>query len=369
MTPPRLRSGVSLFDDIDPSPNFDPRANSKRTKVEHGRTTVRLPPRNPPPLSPKKARERQVTLATCTNLTLLLPDDVMLLVMAYAHSSLLLILVDTHQVLLEASFDPKFAAVASLVCKRWRKLLSSDGFYRSVELLALTRSPALLPGHVPAFERLLARPQYRSVCNVSLRGIAPCSSLLRAMTQAFVALSCISFSGCTQLAAQPLLEVLPSAKSLRSLDFSSSSSSSRESSPLAPKWLLRILSAAPTLTSLDVQSCPEFTTESLKTLARVTRSSLTLLNISYTRAQVDSLSLFRALVHNTPEMREFYCCGVSLPCSSHSRDLDSGQQWAHLLTLSAGCQKNGHCLSPQVRILRRSEGSLTPPPPPTFISL
>ncbi len=257
----------------------------------------------------------------------------------------------------EAAFDPKFAATVSLVCKRWRALLNSDGFYRSIELLAVTRRTNVLPGSLPELERLLARPQYRNVCDISMRGITLSTPLLRAVTCAFSALSCISFCGCSQLSAQPLLETLPSLLSLRALDFSSSSSNSRDSSPLAPKWLALILQAAPALMSLDVQSCPEFTTESLKNLARVARSSLTLLNISYTSATLDSQSLFRLLVRNTPEMREFYCCGLSLPSRTHGHHPGSTERWAQLRTLSAACQKNYFCQSPQVLVVVCSQVS------------
>jgi len=87
---------------------------------------------------------------------------------------------------------------------------------------------------------------------------------------------------------------------------------------------------------------------------RVTRSSLTLLNISFTSATITP-PLLSLLVHNTPSMHAFYSCGRSLPhdCARAHEVL----QWPLLHTLSIGCQQrssdtlgiNGHSL--QVRVL------------------
>lgn len=303
-----------------------------------------------PALSPKKTRNAPCALPCGANLTLLLPDDVMLLVTTAAAVPPAATVSHAPQVLRGAAYDPKLAATVALVCRRWHELCSSDDFYRRVELLALAGS-AVRPSHAPMIEMLeqrLARPRYRSVCEVSLRAVALSQPLFHAISRALPGLSCISFSGCSALTAQPLIDVLPSLPSLRSLDFSSCSCTSRDASPVAPKWIALVMRAAPALTSLDVQSCLEFTTESLKNLATTTRSSLTLLNISYTSAKIHSPSLFRLLVCCTPELREFYCCGLSLPYLAHARARDGAERWSQLRTLSAGCQRNSHSFSDQV---------------------
>ena len=97
----------------------------------------------------------------------------------------------------------------------------------------------------------------------------------------------------------------------------------------------QVMDAATALTSLDLQSCMEFTTESLKAVACCTRSSLTLLNISFTSASINSPLLTR-LVRNTPSMRAFYCCGRSLP---HDAGNNEALQWRQLHTMSIGCQQ------------------------------
>ncbi len=178
--------------------------------------------------------------------------------------------------------------------------------------------------------------RFTSVRDVAADGLVINANVLSVLSRSFSSLSCISFSGCSNLCAQPLLDMLQSLSFIRSLDLSSSSSVPCSASPVSPKWIGLVMQATTALTLLDVQSCREFNTESLRLVAQAC-SSLTQLNISYTSASIQKTSDFRLLVRKTPEMRAFYCCGVSLPCDS--RDSGDPLLWPHLHTLSINCQK------------------------------
>ena len=236
----------------------------------------------------------------------------------------------------DAAYDSNFASVVSLACKRWRSLCTSDDFYRKVQLQPLTGRTIFLNRDSDKLEALLIQPRFRSVYDVAADGLALDTKVLSVIARAFSSLSCISFSGCTALSAQPLLDFLSTQSSIRSLDLSRTTCVPCSASPVAPKWIVAVMQATCALTCLDVQSCREFTTQSLRLVAH-SCSSLTMLNISYTLASLEKLSDFRLVVRKTPGMRAFYCCGVSLPCGS--RDDKGEMQWPHLQTLSINCQK------------------------------
>jgi hypothetical protein len=259
------------------------------------------------------------------------------------------------QVLRDAAFDSRVAAIYSRVCRRWRHLCESDDFYRKVELRAVAGRTLFAGDALQRLRALLMLPRYRSVCGVTADGVAISPPVLVVLRDVFPRLGSISFSGCTGLSAEPMIDVLRSLSCLRSLDFSSSSSASRGASPLAPKWIGCVMQAASALTSLDVQSCKEFTTQSLSLVAHH-GAALTLLNISYTEAKIDSRAVFGKLVCSTPNMRAFYCCGLSLPQDAHGIESDMGRRWTQLQTISIGCQKPSvathYFQASQVRVVR-----------------
>jgi hypothetical protein len=254
----------------------------------------------------------------------------------------------------DAAFDSNLAIKYSRVCRRWRHLCCSDDFYRRVELRTLTGRTLFAGDASQRLKALLERPQYRSVCDVAADGVVMTPPVFSVLGATLSRLRSISFAGCAAVNAEPILGLLQSLPSLDSLDFSCSSSASRLASPVAPKWIARILHTVSSLKSLDLQSCKHFTTESLNLVAKHC-TGLTLLNISYTEAKIDSPTVFGRLVGSTRGMRAFYCCGLSLPNDIHGTDNISALCWAQLRTISIGCQKPAHAAhhfqASQVRVL------------------
>ena len=258
------------------------------------------------------------------------------------------------QVLRDAAFDSSLATKFSRVCRRWRHLCASDDFYRRVELRSLTGRTLFTGDASRRLKALLEQPRYRSVCDVAADGVAMTPPVLSVLGETLSRLRSLSFTGCAAVNAEPILDLLQSRPSIDTIDFSGSSSSSRLASPVSPKWIARILLAVSALTSLDLQSCKEFTTESLNLVAKHC-TGLTLLNISYTDAKIDSQTVFGRLVSSTPSMRAFYSCGLSLPHDVHAIDKFSPLRWAGLQTISIGCQKPAHAAhhfqASQVRVV------------------
>ncbi len=190
----------------------------------------------------------------------------------------------TLQVLRDARVNSSFAAAVCAVCRRWQRLCSTNHFYRKVQLRHLTRSTSHITHHtshithhtshithhtshithhtsqvelqpltgrtlfpapqLAALQAQLTQPQYSSVCDVAADGVVLTAPLLNLLSHVFSNLTCISFSCCTALDAQPLLLLLRALPCLQALDISSSTSSCRDASPAAPKWMAQVMDAA-----------------------------------------------------------------------------------------------------------------------------